>query len=116
MGDPGERCSLLFSLLTDWALAVGARDIAKLPGGAWTGLLDKGDDQLTVTINANKEEAAGIPAFHAEIKSRKDLAVALVSPAGGSMIGFSEDDLVEIFRQAAQEGCHRVALAEDRDA
>ncbi len=84
-----------FAAIVEWAVSQGAVKIDKLPG-LWRGQTDKWD----VAINGHKVEVEGVPPFHALIVHKTAFArIAMVAPDGGILVGWTEDDLIQHFRE-----------------
>lgn len=92
------QCSELFAEIATWACAVGASDLHRHEG-LWRGETD----EWVVEINGHDEEVDGLPFAHARISNKNYLALAIVSPAGGGIVGgFPELEIIEHFRAAAK--------------
>ncbi len=84
-----------FAVIVEWGVSQGAVRIDQLPG-LWRGATDEWD----VAINGHLTEIDGVPPFHALVVHKTAFAhLAMVAPNGGSLVGWTEDELIQHFRE-----------------
>jgi hypothetical protein len=83
-----------FATIIEWCVSQGAVGVDTLPG-LWRGSTDEWD----VSINGHKHEIDDVPPFHALVVHKTHFArLALIAPNGGQIIGWTEDALIQHFR------------------
>jgi hypothetical protein len=82
----------------DWIIQL-AQKHERIPVGFWDMTPKVG---WRIVVNGTTDERNGVPPWHALIE-HLGLPAALVSPAGGALIGHDEDDVIAMLREAVQE-------------
>lgn len=100
--------SELFIALVDWMKSIGVDDASKGPQ-PWRGELKTANgDTLKIGLNASKEpiedDGLTMTPYSAAVRSEKFFAIATLNPYGGALVGFREDDLIEVFKNATASG------------
>lgn len=98
MGEAVDRQGVpeIFALIVSLAEADG-----RIPVGPWW--VRDLVDGWTLRVNSQKETHEGVPPYHALIEHGSSLAMALVSPAGGTLLGCDEDTLVDVLRRTVAQ-------------
>ena len=91
--------SELMVAICNWALTHGGEGAHARPG-VWEGITEATGKMspLRVKLNPHTETVDDVPQFSAQITSDVFVAVCIVNPYGGSVIGFDEAALIEHFK------------------
>ena len=91
--------SELYAELGKWAFAEGARNLHEHPG-LWTAETP----DWKVEMNGHREDVDGLPFATFRLTHKRYVLVAMVDPAGGTILGGTpntEAEMIELFRSAA---------------
>jgi len=85
--------------IASWALKHGGDGAHERPGN-WVGITEPIDDlgPLQVRVNPHPEKCGDLDPFTFEVTSDRYVAICVCTPVSGSLMGFSEDALINHFR------------------